>query len=135
MIPKIVPARIRICGKNLTAPLRFLTLPGLVLPIFSRSDPECPLEVAKTAELTDIVLTVFVTTVVGKDVTLAGTAGSSATSATKTRAKPGAGTVILQLFATWSQVTVSISKSPTGRPSDAKLPPNVWNNSCQLNSV
>ena len=83
---------------NQTAPL---VLPLLVLPPLkvTRSDPECPFDVARTLASTVAVFTVLVYAVVANVTGSAGVSPLARSSEKKTRAKPGAGTGIVQAFA------------------------------------
>lgn len=85
------------------------TLPKLVLPIFSRSFPDMPLDVSSTAGSTVAVFMSFVKAVVENVISLSSTSGLPLM---KTRAKPGAGTRIWQVLDAWSQGTVTTSRSP-----------------------
>lgn len=100
----------------------FPLLFSLVLPNIL-SIPECPFDVASTAESTVTVLRVFVCAVVG-NVWVASAVPSTGANARNTSATPGAGTWIVQTPLLHG--TACTDRVPDRRPSDSKLLPNVW---------
>jgi hypothetical protein len=87
--------------------------------------PRLPFDVASVSTLTVAVFLVLVCTVVAKVCWAAFSDSLKAGSVKKTSAKPGAGTLILQVLVVLSQGTVCISSVPCSRPSDSKYPPKV----------
>lgn len=112
-------------------PLAPLALPRLVLPhlvspcAFTLSLPECPLLVSRTSAATVAVFCNFVTAVVANVIVAESCDSRTAGSEKKMSAAPGAGTETRHVFASVSQSISSMRSSPTRRPSDAKVAPNV----------
>lgn len=100
--------------------------PWLVPPKAMAFLPPCPFDVASTDASTVTVFTVCVTIDVANVCVDAGPPASCcAASEKKTRAAPGAGTVISQLFCVWSHWTVSMLSAPFQVPSAPKRGPSV----------
>lgn len=99
-------------------------LPLLVLES-DRPEPLWPLLVASTLASIVTVFAVFVTAVVANVAVAVGSTAACASEERYTSATPGAGTVIKQVFAVVSQLTVSMTSVPVRRPSASKRPPKV----------
>lgn len=105
--------------------LRAPFAPPALVPPRPRVRPLFPFDVARRVASIVTVFFVCVITVVGYVAMLSLMAACCAESEKKTRAAPGAGTLIWQEFFVWSHWTVWTDSSPFQRPSDWKRAPSV----------
>lgn len=124
-IPPRTPAKAATPGAKPVMPDAPFAPPWLVPPEEMRFLPLCPFDVARTDGSTVTVFAVFVTMDVANVCGAAGSTAACAASEKKTRAAPGAGTVIWHMFCVWSHCTVWMSSSPFHVPSAWKRPPSV----------
>lgn len=120
--PATIPIKVPIAGMTL---LRTPFAPPALVPPRPRVLPLFPFDVARRVASIVTVFFVCVITVVGYVAMLSLTAACCAESEKKTRAAPGAGTLIWHEFFVWSHWTVWTDSSPFQRPSDWKRAPSV----------